>query len=403
MGFDIEFAEITDQRFDCLSGDITLDEKKFTIRYKEIRDVRRDTIEEEKIQRKLHQIQKYLNDKLVVAPAEDSPQNIMNALNDDCLLQIFGALETYELCQAANVCVRFNGIAKQAFKSRYNVQKHRSLMQDLFDENITSLFQIELCLRTFGLEIRALHINHQNIGNSTTEILLRMCAHYCTKIEALQLKVDQWNAFMDNSLRRALPHLKQLKLRFISYERSTFGDIFVGDWPLEVLELEGLCGTYYTSLTIKLPNLIELHLRGCRDLSEQVLNQCLLPNPQIRKCELQHEHISASAVNLLPTYLPKCEELAITDYYGRSDAAIALSEWRKFKLLKSLRLEGFTSSTYENILTTLALGEVPLQVLSLRIYDENHLVEYITKLRNLRTVLQNAFASNNAIAHCELY
>lgn len=51
-----------------------------------------------KLHNKSTQIARYLNDKLMMAPAEDSPQNIVNALIDDCLLQIFNELKAYDLC-----------------------------------------------------------------------------------------------------------------------------------------------------------------------------------------------------------------------------------------------------------------------------------------------------------------
>lgn len=89
------------------------------------------------------------DDPLLEAPETDSPNNILNALNDDCLRNIFERFETLSmLCSISNVCVRFSEIAKQVFKSKY---RHKLIsITDLRWNNQLNLPQIIPFLYRFG-------------------------------------------------------------------------------------------------------------------------------------------------------------------------------------------------------------------------------------------------------------
>lgn len=56
---------------------------------------------------------------LVKPPEQDSPNQILNALNDDCLCEVFRFLPLIDLNNAAEVCVRFNALAKEVFSSKF--------------------------------------------------------------------------------------------------------------------------------------------------------------------------------------------------------------------------------------------------------------------------------------------
>lgn len=187
----IEYVNITDARFDGAAGEITLDGMTFKFRAINMDQLQASSWVMTRLQEKKGRIKAWLNDKLMVAPTADSPVDILNALNDVCLLQIFSELDAYDLYNVAKTCKRFNGIAKLAFESKYR-QPNRSFMDDLRDERLEwrklSLIEIESFLRTFASEIHAVDIKKDCNSDPNPEVVLRMLNAYCPKIESLNFR-----------------------------------------------------------------------------------------------------------------------------------------------------------------------------------------------------------------------
>lgn len=75
-------------------------------------------------------------------PENDSPSNILNILNDDCLMEVFARLSPEDLCAVADTCTRFRENAKKIFPN--SVPK----LEEEFDWLTFPL--IESFLRNFG-------------------------------------------------------------------------------------------------------------------------------------------------------------------------------------------------------------------------------------------------------------
>lgn len=379
--FKIDFATITDTRLNSDSHEITVDGTNFTLCCTECR-IRLDEYDAETLQERLTRINKYLNEKLIPAPAQDSPHNIINALNDDCLLHILAELDANDLTNVAKTCRRLNGIAEEMFKSKFS-RHGRSLWTSLRENRLEwSLFEIESCIQTFGHEIRSLEIDY--FCEPKPELLFRMCVEYCPKIECIDLICPKWNAGLSNELRRLLPRLKQLRLDMLLDEPWAPNDLFVGDWQLEVLELR--VNIDWTAITIQLPKLTQLLLRDSDELTEEIINQCILGNPQLCKLALNQFSINASILNRFPTYLPNLQELAFNGCVGDLYVQPTLPDWHRFQTLKSLHLGWNDDFSAEIILAALIAGEVALENLALRVIDDNLLTEYITALNHLKTL-----------------
>lgn len=367
QSFCIEFATIFDERFSRKTGMILFEGIKFSFRSQPIavkQPCRTTNI---------------LHKKLMETPDAESPQNILNALNDDCLLMIFKQLDANAMCQVANVSKRFNITAKQAFRWKYGHQGHL-LMKNLCDEQMQSLFRIDLCLRTFGPEMGALEITSDL--NINKKVILRMCVEHCPNIEDLQFTGDKWAICMEYSFHSILPRLKKLSLNFPDMEIE---DLLVGDWPLEVLSLSG--NFDWGKIIIKLPKLNQLHLEGRRSLTEDVFKQCILMCPQIRKLVVNECTIKTSILDMLPTHLPDCEELEFRRCNLATDGnAVNVCEWHRFKSLKALHLNWYGKISKEEILKSLIAGEVPLKSLSIRIDDDNYFLDHIIQLKHLEKI-----------------
>lgn len=102
-----------------------------------------------------HQPETEIKNPLLFPPAQESPSNIVNALNDDCFREIFRGLNLKELGIAAEVCVRFKKLAEETFTRKYKnvIQLHNFNLR--FDE-------FEHVLRIFGSLTNSISINWKN-------------------------------------------------------------------------------------------------------------------------------------------------------------------------------------------------------------------------------------------------
>lgn len=377
----IEFVSTTNDQLNKATGKITLDGIKFTFRSKNIQVDARPYFED-KAKKELDRNEKWCNDELKVAPAEDSPQNIVNILDDDSLLQIFQEFDVNDLCSVANVCQRFMDLAKYTFKQKY--AKHGRLqIRELCDKfgYYIPLFYVDLYLRTFGAEIRAFSCN-----NSNNALILRMCAEHCEKIETLHLEVRRWNVTFSNELRRLLPKLKELTLCLNRHARNTIGDLLADNWPLEVLVLGG--NIDWRTTEIELPRLKKFKLLGnTQTLTEQALNQCLFKNPQLQNVEFNGYYMNIFVLSKLPALLPNCHQLKFKHCYAFPK--FTLPTWQQFNSLRSIHFD-WNNGMSENIIESLV--DVPLQALSLAFseYYEDDIykiaLESLPRLKSLEMI-----------------
>lgn len=390
--FEIQYEFTADERLDRENGEVIIDEKIFQFRSDGFQNI-------ENASENSNPPENHVHDLLMVAPAEDSPQNILYALNDDCLLAIFNELGTRDLYIAANTCQQFNGIAERAFKSKYTRQDF-SPMDDLCTIwSKLSLYHVELFVRAFGTGVRTVNVAASSGSNLNKEIVLRMCVEHCPIIETLNLRGVHLNACIEKDIRCLLPRLKILTLDLI--EPCALGDLFVGDWPLEKLEIDGLPD--WDTVKIKMPKLIELYVLSTKKIfdtrdyiTERFPKQCLSGNPQIRKLTFKNYCFRANVFDLLPAYLPCCKEIAFS--FCRVDEnerhKCTWTEWHKLNSITALQLYSFNIPTRE-IMTTLAMNKVPLK--SLRIYiDETEAdrfaFEHITPFKQLEKIIFDVFS-----------
>lgn len=96
-------------------------------------------------------------------PEQDSPNHILNVLNDDCLIAIFKKLHLSTLSTVVNVCVRFNCVAKITFSSKYRTKPINILELDWYRR--PTLLQIENFLCEFGILISAVSTTKEKQSN----------------------------------------------------------------------------------------------------------------------------------------------------------------------------------------------------------------------------------------------
>lgn len=208
--------------------------------------------------------------ELLKPPDQDSPMNILNALNDDCLCEIFKKLHFSTLTSVAMVCTRFNRIAKEAFSSKYH-----SEWINIFDldwNRQPRWSQIEDFLSEFGSEIRSLStlkvLNEWFI--KIAEHFFKLVHKYCKRLTRFQFHCFNIN------------------------EKTLYESIF--DIISDCSELEYLDMHFYSDVelilpTILYPKLVEVHFRWNHHLTYNLIREEIVrfleQNPSINKLEIE--------------------------------------------------------------------------------------------------------------------
>lgn len=175
--------------YESQSVDTALSKRQINIA-DHIFEIRRTKCEIHK--RKAIQIDKIL----LKAPVENSPKNILNILNDDCLREIFKKLTFQSQCAGLGVCVRFNQISKE-----FLAKKHKTCVFDthILLETLLSLplQQANDYLRNFGPSIYEINANnmynlscHRSMWEEKGQIVLGMISKHCKNIRKLELDLS---------------------------------------------------------------------------------------------------------------------------------------------------------------------------------------------------------------------
>lgn len=237
-------------------------------------------------------------------------------LNDDCLLEICQHLELSDLCTFADVCRRFQFIAKNHFgsvKSATLQQVKMIVWVKLSNRTKCSL------LRNFGPSINSLKIR----GTKKNDLLwIEMITEYCSgTLNALTLDGFRFDEEIVKNIARFVS-LKKLRIR-CCYGRG----------------LNGLIQTF--------PELEEF-ADDSLNLLWRKNGEFLMKNPQLKRiCDTVYDR---SRMALIAKYLPAIENLTIGLFTGRKFIT-QISSLKKLKDLKILDNAGSsgTSTIIEEI------------------------------------------------------
>lgn len=197
-------------------------------------------------------------DLMLAPPDRNSPKNILNALNDDCLRLIFEKLHLSTLCSVSNVCVRFNTIASEIFQLKYKNKMIK--FGDLGMTNPIKLTQVENFLETFGSSIDDLFIYpadfdfNEDLFNDIT----KMISKYCIGIKLLAMHGFSVNNEIIIDLREMFSRLKYLNTKF-DHNRQ-FNDLIGACSQIEQLSITHINVNESISTEIMLPKLRSLSL-----------------------------------------------------------------------------------------------------------------------------------------------
>lgn len=213
-------------------------------------------------------------------PDPESPQNILNTLNDDCLYEIFAKLEWYDLYATVDVCHRFRDIARQVASTKRTIK--------ITSENLEPMWRVERYLRMFGASIQRVNVD----ACQQDMIVLFLISKFCANVDGLDI------SWIDKLVTNELdPLLKRLRKLCIG-NTCTVNEILHSDSQLESLEIKSSAKLPI----IHLPKLVELRLQRPPYVDFCILNQ------QIEKLTIKSR---CSSVDDIVRHLPYLQELGL--------------------------------------------------------------------------------------------
>lgn len=268
-------------------------------------------------------LDQYAIDELLLhsPPHQKSPLNILNSLNDDCLLAIFEPMHLLDLCAVADVCERFRRLAVWVFVARYRGRSCH--LDDLkCGGGEVTLSQIERYLHSFG----PAGVTFDRYDCQNTEVFLRLIAKH--KANLIELRCTGLREASLNFFKDFRPTMQQL--RKVSVNATQIADEqFGAGWRLESLCVERVYGECLMP-AIWLPELVELEIKDFDMLNESLLRNLLARNSRVRVVRLIRGDILMRHLYLLSRYLPRMTELHLSDVAVVKDVSSRRHRRREF-------------------------------------------------------------------------
>lgn len=187
-------------------------------------------------------------DRLLGTPhPEDSPLNINNALNDDCLYEVFKKCnDLYSLMSLSRVCERFQMIAQRVFAARLR-RANEKIIDHLYNK---PLCYIEEFLESFGALIGTVDLTRRRFRCASMDTIYSIMSTHCINMHTLQCRIDDQRTIETAQL---LPTVKRLHIIFTDDNdgRKNLERFFPHDSQLKSLTLE--FDRYYGSAIVRLP------------------------------------------------------------------------------------------------------------------------------------------------------
>lgn len=316
----------------------------------------------------------------LLRPAADqqSPRNILVALNDDCLLEILRRLHLLDLLSAAHVCRRLNALAREAFNARYRNGRRFGYvhLNAHTDGHHQSLWAVEKCVRTFDPAAVEL------AGRINENVVLRLMADHCSRLDELDLgDAEQLEPQTLWALRPSMPTLKRLDIcaQLVRHSKANDTDA----WQLERLRVDG--HTFHPTLpNINMPKLVELTLAQYMDgFYGSELRAFFARNAHIERLCFSHCRISVGQLHRIAEYLVDLKALCVDACWTRfgdgndGDAG-------RFAALEYCRLEAIDELSGGRILDL--LSGAPIAHLQVHATRCDGLVDRIATFTGLRTL-----------------
>lgn len=317
---------------------------------------------------------------IFTSPEFDSELNINRILIDDCLYAIFRWLNIVDLSNVADVCRRFNQLAKDIF-----LLQHKSLdcndcidwSSCCFDSDI-----VKKILQNFGSLTEAVTVNGVNIESGHVAKFLGMISQHCDlNVKSLTLAQFVFNDLLLLQLEPLLPKLENMTIENCVLDGET-----VRTNPLnKCTKLKSLrfisSASYWNN--------------GSWHLVKVVFNQCFgtivhkfMSMKKLTMIGRLWNDRSFETIRFISEMIPNLVELEF--YYQISHLTPSSHLWQSLSNLNNLKVLKFSCLGLNVLPLVAALASKNIPIEHLMLYfgeiDDNG-IENVSKLKNIKILM----------------
>lgn len=310
------------------------------------------------------------------------PDQILNALDDDCLREIFKYFELNDLTNTADVCNRFKKCAEDAFSNKY-----KTVNLDGDDTDV---------LINFGKLIRSLNIDFDvfSVFDRQKFINLDMINEYtCHKLEELSISSLRSSETLINPL--LFVNLKHIELEYCT--NPNLNQLLKVCPKLEILKIKS-CGEIENCLNQRFEQLKEFHLVNSTENVESI-NTFIITNSSLTKLKWVNSFPHMRSIGLIGQHLQRLVELELGLESGLLDLEFEREEPTGFEAslqilsnlnsLKALKLSFKFNEPWSiaPLLNALATNQSPLELILLNNAEiTDAAIESMSELKQLNRI-----------------
>lgn len=305
-------------------------------------------------------------------PVSNSPHNILNILDNDCLRTIFKdpCLNLWDFVEIADASLRFTGLAEAIFPIKFKKPNDQLERYACGKE----LPQVDSFFRHFGAHLHTIDLQKFPFE----DIIAGLLQNHCGNLKELRMNYLEPQTMIQ--IRQLLGQLQKLT---IFCKDQDLSNLFPANSLLEQLEL-------FSSIDqLSLPQMHFPHLVDCR-VNEVFFDNLLMAEPffalntQIRQLHIQ-QCLIEFGIEYILQYLPQLEQLILNDNdHPDTDQSEFIDIFGQLKCLQTLCIRN-ESIPIDAILHQIVMKQISLKCLILKdIENGHHLIDTICRIKSIR-------------------
>lgn len=303
-----------------------------------------------------------------VPPSADSPSQILNALNDDCIQEILRHLTNIQdFLSASEVCTRFQENAKSCF-----AQRHKDIcISEINLMNSIPVERVESFLNNFGHLIKSIQWNKtdRTYDINTMKLIAKFTGQTLSELTIRDHNIDMGNE----------KHFEALQK--LEIESGAVSNFRLAQ-RLTILKLHLVKVMDFDSFVQDVPHIVEIELSFVKGFNDRMLIDFFKRNPQLQSLKLENcNRVSSEVLRLIHNRLPKIERLEIGFLFSLAKTADMLDIGR-LRGLQRLSLKN-TRFEVKTVIASLVKNETPIEDLYIDGYIGDF-TECILKFKRLK-------------------
>lgn len=309
-------------------------------------------------------------------------------LNDDCLREIFDYLNVLDLASVAEVCPRFEALARARFSIKHKTFDFHEFSKVRRTE--LRIHQLESFLQHFGPLIVNLRVSYIEIQTISNNSVLEMILKYCSGgLDTLNLENFELKGQFLKKMRPLFVRLQKLHLRGCEFT-TPFIRILGHCTALKKLKFSDYSECSDCRLfTFNLPKLETISFKNFDGFSLNQLVKFIERNPQLKKVSIVHcETIGSGILPVIVRGIPLVEKISFKECMYDSGPAFRknVMHLKQLSSLKKLKIDCSDNPVY-SVFNEMATANVPLEYLEMsHCFANRQLVNSISNMKTLKTL-----------------